>query len=99
MEVSLDIAADNSAESPDKVVDLAGSSATNGVGNTNAVDANLVDGAVDGEEIDEIGTERVLRRETDLEALGLDEVDNLNSSLKSVRRRNSTRRFLLYSRS
>lgn len=81
MEVGLDVAANNAAQSADEVVDLAGSGATDGVGNTDTVDANLVDGAVDGEEIDEVGTERILRRETDLKTLGLDEVDDLNGSL------------------
>jgi hypothetical protein len=42
------------------VVNLAGRSTANSVGDTNAVDANLVDSAVKGQKIDEIGAERVL---------------------------------------
>lgn len=79
--VSLNVAADNASERADEVVDLSGAGATDGVGNTDSVDADLVDGAVDGKQIDEVGTEGVLRGETDLETLGLDELDNLNGSL------------------
>lgn len=42
------------------VVDLAGRSATDGVSDTDTVDTNLVDSAVQGEEVDEIGSEGVL---------------------------------------
>lgn len=82
VEVGLDVAADNTTEGPNEVVDLAGSGATDSVSDTDAVHANLVDGAVDGEKIDEVGAERVLRGETDLKTLGLDEVDDLDSSLR-----------------
>lgn len=51
------------------------------VSNSNTVHANLVDGTVDREKIDEVGTERVLAGESDLETLGLDELDNLDRSL------------------
>lgn len=43
------------------IVDLAGRSATDCVSNTDTVDTNLVDSAVQGEEVDEIGSEGVLR--------------------------------------
>lgn len=49
--------------------------------NSNTVHANLVNGTVDGEKIDEVGTERVLAGKPDFKALGLDEFDNLNGSL------------------
>lgn len=51
------------------------------VRNSYPVHANLVNGTVDGEEIDQVGTERVLAGKSDLEALGLDEFDDLNGSL------------------
>ena len=52
-----------------------------GVGDTDSVDTNLVDGGVQGEKVDQVGSERVLGRESDLEALGLDELNDLNGSV------------------
>jgi hypothetical protein len=88
VEVSLDVAANNAAESAHEVVDLSGSCAADmrsvngvheatdidhhlpdGVGDTNSVHADLVDGTVDGEEVDKVTAERVLGRETYLLAL------------------------------
>lgn len=43
--------------------------------------ADLVDGTVNGEKIDEVGAERILAGKSYFEALGLDEFDNLNGSL------------------
>lgn len=51
------------------------------VRNSYTVNANLVNSTVDGEKIDKVGTERVLAGKSDLEALGLDELDDLNGSL------------------
>lgn len=42
------------------IVDLSGGSTTNGVGNAHTVHANLVHCPVKGEEVDEVGPERVL---------------------------------------
>lgn len=42
------------------IVDLARRGAANGIGNADTVDANLVDSAVEREQIDEVGPERVL---------------------------------------
>lgn len=60
VEVGLDVAGHDASEGADKVVDLPGGSATDGIGDTDTVDTDLVDGAVEGEEVDEIRTERVL---------------------------------------
>lgn len=51
------------------------------VRNSYSVHADLVDGTVNGEKIDEVGAERILAGKPDFEALGLDEFDNLNGSL------------------
>jgi len=48
------------------------------------VHTDLVDGAVDGEEIDKVAAERVLGGETDLLALRLDVLDDLDSSVLDV---------------
>ena len=42
------------------VIHLAGRSAADGVSDTDTVDANLVDGTVEREQIDEVGAERIL---------------------------------------
>lgn len=56
----------------------------NGVGNADSVHTNLVDGAVDGEEVDKVAAERVLGRETNLLALRLDVLDNLDGGVLDV---------------
>jgi hypothetical protein len=84
VEVSLNVTRDDTTESADEVVDLARRSTTNGIGDTNTVDTNLVDSAVDGQQIDQVRAERVLRRETNLLALALDELDDFKSSVLDV---------------
>jgi hypothetical protein len=76
----LNIARDNTPQRPDQVVHLTRVGASDSVGNTDTVDTDLVDGAVDGEQVDEFGPERVFRGESDLDALGLDEFDNLDGA-------------------
>lgn len=76
VEVRLDIARDDAAERANKLVNLAGVGAADGVGDTDPVDANLVDGPVEVEEVDEVGPERVLGRETNLDTLRLDVLDD-----------------------
>lgn len=49
--------------------------------NTDSVDANLVDGGVEAEKIDKVGSERVFGRESDLETLGLDELNDFNGGV------------------
>ena len=58
--MDFNVTSDNAPKCPDEIVDLSWVRAAHGVGNTYAVDANLVDGLVDGQKIDEIGTEGVL---------------------------------------
>ena len=84
VQVYLNVAAHDSAEGPHELIDLTGVRATDGVGDPDAVDANLVDGLVYREEVDEVGAERVFRREADLDALGLDKVDDFDRGLGDV---------------
>jgi hypothetical protein len=81
VEVALDVTADNTSEGPDEVVDLSRVRTTDGIGDTDSIQTDLVDGSVDGQEVDELGSERVLGREPDLDALGLDKLDNLDGLL------------------
>lgn len=54
VEMGLNVAAHNSTEGPDQIVDLSGRSTANSVGNTNTVDTNLVNGGVDGEQVNQV---------------------------------------------
>lgn len=84
VEVALDVAAHDSPQGANEVVHLAGVGAADSIGDSNASDSNLVDGAVDAEEVDEVGAERILRRKAHFEALGLDVFDNLDGGLDDV---------------
>jgi hypothetical protein len=80
----LDVTANDSTKRPDKVVHLARVGTSDSVGHTDSVDTDLVYGAVDGEQVDKLGSERVFRRETDLDALGLDKLDDLDGATRSA---------------
>jgi hypothetical protein len=84
VEVCLDVARNNTAESSHQVVDLAGRRATNCVSDTDTVDTNLVDGAVDGQQVNEIRPERVLGTESNLLALALDKLNDLKRRVLDV---------------
>lgn len=66
-----------------EIVDLSGRGASNSVSNTNTGHSHLVDGAVNGEEVNEVGSERVFAGEANLETLGFDEFNDFNSSLST----------------
>ena len=54
VEMTLNVAAYDTTESPDEVVYLSRAGATNSVCDTDSVHADLVDGAVEGEKIDKV---------------------------------------------
>jgi hypothetical protein len=58
--MALDVAADNTTESTDKVVDLAGRSATDSVSDTNTVNTLLVNSLVKAEKVDKVTLSSVL---------------------------------------
>jgi len=74
--MSLDVTANNSSKSSDELVDLSRVGASDGISDSDSIHSNLVDSSVEVEEVDEIGSEGILRRESDLDTLGLDEVDD-----------------------
>lgn len=80
MEVSLDITAHNPSQRPDQIIHLSGVRTSYSVRHTHSVHADLVDCPVDGEEVDELGSERVFGGEPDFNALGLDEFDYFDSA-------------------
>lgn len=84
MEVALDVARDDTTEGTDEIVNLTRVGASDSVGDSNTVDTDLVDGAVDGEEVDEVGAEGILGREANLDSLGLDKLDDLDGRLDDV---------------
>ena len=84
VEVCLDVAAHDTTECPDQVVDLSRSGTTNGVRDTDSVHTDLVDSLVDGEQVDQIAAERVLRAESDFLALRLDVLNDLNRGVLNV---------------
>jgi len=57
MEMAFNITAHNASQCSHEVVNLSGVRTANSVCNADTVDANLVDGAVDAQEVDKIGTE------------------------------------------
>lgn len=90
MQVDLDVTLDDSPQCPDEFVDLPRVRAADGVRYADTVDTNLVYRLVDGQEVHEVGPERVLGREPDLNrpavapTMGLDKVDDLDRSLGDV---------------
>jgi hypothetical protein len=69
VEMCLDVAVDNAPKCSHKVVHLSWRCATDGICNSNSVDANLVNSRVDGEQIYQVRAERVLAGESDLNTL------------------------------
>ena len=61
MQVDLDIAADDATERTHEIVHLSWIRTTDSVRNTDAIDANLVDSLVDGQEVDQVRAEGVFR--------------------------------------
>ncbi len=54
VQVNFNVAADDTAKRSDEVIDLAGIRAPDCVGDTDTVDADLIDGLVDRKEVDEV---------------------------------------------
>lgn len=82
--MDFDVAANDTAQRPDEFIDLSGVCAADRVGNTDSVDTDLIYSLVDREEVDEVGPERVLGGESNLNALGLDKVDDLDRGFGDV---------------
>lgn len=81
--MSLDIARNDTSECSYEVVHLTRVCAANGISDTDTVDTDLVYCLVDGKQVDQVGSERIFRRESDFNVLGLDEFDDFDGSLES----------------
>lgn len=66
VKVTFDVTPDNSTKGSDQVIDFTRSRNTNGVRDTNPRYSDLIDGAVDAEQVDEIAPEAILRAKSDL---------------------------------
>lgn len=82
VEMSLDITAHDTPQCPDQLVHLSRVGTADSVGDTDTVDTDLVDGAVNGQQVDKLGSERVFGRESDLDTLRLDKFDDLNGAIR-----------------
>jgi hypothetical protein len=67
--VALDVAVDNTTERSHEIIDLSGRGAPNGISDTNSIYADCVDSLVQREEVNQVGPERILRREPDFYSL------------------------------
>ncbi|KAH3671919.1 hypothetical protein OGAPHI_000105 [Ogataea philodendri] len=85
VEMALDVARNNALQRLDKLVHLSWVGASNSVGNTNSVHTNLVDGLINIEQVHDVGSERVLGRESDLDTFGLDKLNHLHRRFGDVR--------------
>lgn len=93
VQVNLDVTSNDSSQCPDQLVDLSGVGAADRVSDADSVNANLINGLINGKEVHEVRSERILRGESDFNALGLDELDNLDGSLGDVGHILSVRKF------
>ena len=84
MEMNLNVTTNYASECSDEFINLSGVRTTDRIGDSDTIHANLVDGLVDGEEVDEIGAEGILGGEADFDTLGLDEVDDLDGRLGDI---------------
>lgn len=79
--MSLNVTGNDAAQRTNEVVDLSWCCTANGICDTNPVYADFVDGAVNGEEVDERRAKTVFAREPDFEALALNKFDYLDCGL------------------
>ena len=68
--VKLDIAGDDTAQGSHQVMYLQGRGDADGIGDADPVHSDLIDLAVDGQQIDQVAAEGVLAAETHLQTLG-----------------------------
>jgi hypothetical protein len=93
VQMDLNVTTDDTPKRPYKLVDLTRVGAPDSVGDSHTVDTDLVDGLVNREQVDQVRTERIFRRESDLDSLGLDEVDDFNGRFGDILHILSVREF------
>ena len=91
--MNLDVTAHDASERPHQVVHLPGVRTSDGISNTDTIHANFVYSLVDAEEVDEVGSEGILRRKANFDAPGLDKVDYFDGGLGDISHILSMRKF------
>ena len=84
VQVDLDVTTDDTSKRPHKLVHLTRVGASYSVSDSHSVDTDLVDSLVNREQIDQVRTERIFRRESNLDPLGLDKVDDFDGSFADI---------------
>ena len=84
VKMRLDVTTDHTSQGPDQIVHLPRTGTAHRVGDAHPVDSDLIHDRVDGQKIDQIGPKRVFARESNLDPLGLDEVDDLDGGVGDV---------------
>ena len=85
VEMTFDVATHNASKCSDEIVNLPWICAADGVGDSDSVDTNLVNCFVDGEQVDQIRSERVFGREANFDAFGLDKFDHFERRFDNPR--------------
>jgi len=84
VQVDLNVTRDDSSERPHELVDLTRVGASHSIGDSHPVDTDLIDSLVNREQVDQVRTERIFRRESNLDSLGLDEVDDFDGRFGDI---------------
>ena len=84
VQVDLDVAGDDATKGADEVIDLSRRRAADCVSDADPVDADAVDGLVEGEEVDNVGAEGVFGGEADFDALRLDKLDDFDGGVLDI---------------
>ena len=93
VQVDLNVTTDDASERPHKFIDLARVGASDRIGDSHPVDTNFVDSLVNRKQVDQVRTERIFRRESDLDPLGLDEADDFDGRFGNIGHILSVREF------
>jgi hypothetical protein len=76
-----DVAANHTSQCAYQIVHHTWGSTAYRISYSHSVDTGPIDGLVEGEDVDEVGSERILGRETHFDSLRLDVFNDLESSL------------------
>ena len=91
--VKFNVARYDTAQGSHQVMHLQGRGDANGIGDPDPVHSDLIDLAVDGQQIDQVAAEGVLAAETHFQSLALDKLDNLHRAVDDLADRLAMREF------
>lgn len=84
VQVNFDVTTDDTSERPHEFINLTRIGTSHSISDSHSVDTNLVDSLVNREQVDQVRTERIFRRESNLDPLRLDKVYNFDGRLGDV---------------